>query len=191
MNLNVHVHALVLDGFYVEDGTILRFHEAMPPTDDETDRLLGTIDRRIHRLLARRGVLDDFGEARGMIRGGRRHPCWPASPERRCRGGGPSASGPVRRCAGMRCVRPSRRTGCTLTAEGQVVLDLRHRRADGTTQRLFEPVELLERLAALTPRPRINLLLYYGALGAGSAWWSRLQPRERETAVTAGHARLT
>ena len=62
LNLNVHVHALVLDGVYVEDGGILRFHEAMPPTDDEMDRLLGTIDRRVHRLLARRGVVDDLGE---------------------------------------------------------------------------------------------------------------------------------
>jgi hypothetical protein len=44
------------------------------------------------------------------------------------------------------------------TADGQVILDLRRRWADGTTQLLFEPVELLERLAALTPRPRINLL---------------------------------
>lgn len=39
---------------------------------------------------------------------------------------------------------------------------------------VFEPLELLERLASLTPRPRINLLLYYGVLGARSAWRSRL-----------------
>jgi Putative transposase len=31
---------------------ILRFHEARPPTDDEMDQLLETIDRRVHRLLA-------------------------------------------------------------------------------------------------------------------------------------------
>jgi hypothetical protein len=62
LNLNVHVHALVLDGVYVEDGGILRFHESTPPTDEEMDRLLGTVDRRVHRLLARRGVLDDLGE---------------------------------------------------------------------------------------------------------------------------------
>ena len=29
---------------------------------------------------------------------------------------------------------------------------------------------MLERLAALTPRPRINLILYYGVLGARAAW---------------------
>jgi hypothetical protein len=61
------------------------------------------------------------------------------------------------------------------SADGHVVLDLWHRWADRTTQLLFEPVELLQRLAALTPRPRINLLLYYGVLGARSAWRSRLQ----------------
>jgi hypothetical protein len=53
-----------------------------------------------------------------------------------------------------------------------VILDLRRRWADGTTQLLFEPSELLEHLTAPTPRPRINLLLYYGVLGARSAWRS-------------------
>ena len=53
-----------------------------------------------------------------------------------------------------------------LTREGQVLLELRQRWADGTTHLIFEPIELLERLAALTPRPRINLVLYYGVLGA-------------------------
>jgi hypothetical protein len=58
-----------------------------------------------------------------------------------------------------------------------VLLELRHQWADGTTHLTFEPLELLERLAALTPRPRINLVLYYGVLGARSAWrpaWARL-----------------
>jgi hypothetical protein len=54
------------------------------------------------------------------------------------------------------------------------VLELRHRWSDGTTHLLFEPLELLERLAALTPRPCINLVLYYGVLGARSAWRARL-----------------
>ena len=55
-----------------------------------------------------------------------------------------------------------------LTDEGQVRLELRHRWSDGTTHLLFDPVELLERLAALTPRPRINLILYYGDSVNGS-----------------------
>jgi hypothetical protein len=56
-----------------------------------------------------------------------------------------------------------------------VLLELRHRWADGTSHLLFDPVELLERLAALTPRPRINLVLYYGVLGAHAAWRARLR----------------
>ena len=57
-----------------------------------------------------------------------------------------------------------------LTPAGQVVLDLRHRWADGTTHLVFDPIELLERLAALTPRPRINLLLYLSSLPEAELW---------------------
>ena len=60
-----------------------------------------------------------------------------------------------------------------LTDDGQVLLALRHRWADGTTHLVFDPMELLERLAALTPR--INLILYYGVLGAHAAWRARLR----------------
>ncbi|TMA57525.1 MAG: hypothetical protein E6J75_07445 [Deltaproteobacteria bacterium] len=42
-----------------------------------------------------------------------------------------------------------------LTPEGQVLLTLKAEWADGTTHLLFEPIEFLEKLAALTPRPRI------------------------------------
>ena len=59
-----------------------------------------------------------------------------------------------------------------LTDAGQVQLELRRPWADGTTHLLFDPLELLARLAALTPRPRINLILYHGVLGARAAWRS-------------------
>jgi hypothetical protein len=64
------------------------------------------------------------------------------------------------------------------TDNGDVILELRHRWADGTTHLRFDPIELFERLAALTPRPRINLLLYYGVLGAHAAWRPRVCPGE-------------
>lgn len=57
---------------------------------------------------------------------------------------------------------------------------------------MFSPLELLERLAVLVPRPRVNLLLYYGVLGARSAWRRRLRTamdgRERPGATSAGAA---
>ncbi|OFV98265.1 MAG: hypothetical protein A3H28_08045 [Acidobacteria bacterium RIFCSPLOWO2_02_FULL_61_28] len=234
LNLNVHVHALVLDGVYVEEGGILRFHEAMPPTDDQMDRLLETIDRRVHRLLAQRGVLDDLGDgsaadpwreeapvlagiATASVQGRRALGGRAGAALRRCgasaellalapAGRGPCHAGgngfdlqaavvvpPRDRARLERLCRYALRPPIAadrlhLTADGQVILELRHRWADGTTQLLFEPVELLERLAALTPRPRINLLLYYGVLGARSAWRSRLRAREPETPIVAGEA---
>jgi hypothetical protein len=232
LNLNVHVHALVLDGVYVEEDGILRFHEAMPPTDDEMDRLLETIDRRVHRLLARRGVLDDLGDGSAADPWREEAPVLAGIADASVQGRwalGERAGAAVRRCGAspeLLALAPSGRGPCHargngfdlhaavvvpprdrarlerlcryalrpsiaadrlhLTADGQVVLDLRHRWADGTTQLLFEPVELLERLAALTPRPRINLLLYYGVLGSRSAWRSRLRAREPETPIVAG-----
>jgi hypothetical protein len=45
-----------------------------------------------------------------------------------------------------------------------------------TSHLLFEPVEVLERLAALTPRPRINLVLHHGVLAAHSQWPSDALP---------------
>jgi hypothetical protein len=57
-----------------------------------------------------------------------------------------------------------------MTAEGGVRLHLRHRWADGTTHLVFDPLEFLGRLAVLVPRPRVNLILYYGVLGARAAW---------------------
>jgi len=52
-----------------------------------------------------------------------------------------------------------------LLDDGRVLLSLKTTWADGTRHLLFEPLELLEKLAALTPRPRINLVLYHGVLG--------------------------
>jgi len=51
-----------------------------------------------------------------------------------------------------------------LTEDGRIVLELKAAWADGTSHLIFEPQDLLARLAALTPRPRINLIFYHGVL---------------------------
>ena len=53
-------------------------------------------------------------------------------------------------------------------------LALKHPWSDGTTHLLFDPVELLERLAVITPRPRINLILHHGVLAPRAAWRSQV-----------------
>src|SRR5262245_62477850 len=60
-----------------------------------------------------------------------------------------------------------------LLTDGRVVLTLKTARVDGTRHLIFEPVTLLEKLAALTPRPRINLVLYQGVLAPHAAWRAR------------------
>ena len=55
--------------------------------------------------------------------------------------------------------------------------------SEGGEQRLlFEPVEFLEKLAALTPRPEINLAVYSRGVGPArelAAWRRRLPPDRR------------
>jgi hypothetical protein len=53
-----------------------------------------------------------------------------------------------------------------LTDDGLVRLSLRQPWREGTTDLVFTPLEFLERLAVLVPRPRVNLILYFGVLGA-------------------------
>jgi uncharacterized protein YbaR (Trm112 family) len=61
-----------------------------------------------------------------------------------------------------------------LLDDGRVVLTLKTAWVDGTRQLVFEPLALLEKLAALVPRPRINLVLYHGVLAPHSGWRARV-----------------
>jgi putative transposase len=54
--------------------------------------------------------------------------------------------------------------------DGRVRLELKRPWSDGTTHLLFEPLEFLEKLAALTPRPEINRVLYHGVLAPHARW---------------------
>jgi len=60
--------------------------------------------------------------------------------------------------------------------DGRLIYKLRHRWRDGTTHVAFEPLELLEKLAALVPPPRINLVRYHGILAPAARYRSRVVP---------------
>ena len=51
-------------------------------------------------------------------------------------------------------------------SDGRIALELKTAWHDGTRELVFEPLELLERLAAMTPRPETNLLICHGLLAA-------------------------
>jgi hypothetical protein len=48
--------------------------------------------------------------------------------------------------------------------EGQVVLQLKSAWRDGTTHIKMSPLEFMQRLAALVPRPRLHLIRFHGVL---------------------------
>jgi predicted RNA binding protein YcfA (HicA-like mRNA interferase family) len=52
---------------------------------------------------------------------------------------------------------------------GRVGLTLAHLWSDGTRALVFDPVEFLEKLAVLIPKPRINLVVYHGRSSRRSA----------------------
>ena len=59
LNLNVHLHAMVMDGVFARDerGDV-HFHAARHPTPPDLTPLLVTLARRIGRVLARHGMSD-------------------------------------------------------------------------------------------------------------------------------------
>ncbi len=215
LNLNVHLHAMVMDGVFVtdRDGEV-RFVAARHPRAPDLAPLLTTIARRVSHALARHGVSDgeegvepedpwaeelpvlaglSAASVRGVAAMGPRAGLsvrrWGVAPDDRARptpgewhahvhGFDLHAGIVVRADARDRLERLCRyalrpavgQDRLRVTPEGQAVLELRRRWREGTTHLLFEPVELLERLAALVPRPRVNLVLYYGVLAPRAAW---------------------
>lgn len=229
LNVNVHVHALVLDGVFAPDGAGgVRWHPLPGLCADDVAAVLARVERRLGRRLARRGLLDpdDVGDpppespvlagiaaasVQGLVAIG------PRAGGRLRRGGGQDDAGaiPLGRCharwdgwdlhAGLvippgdreRLDRVCRYTlrppvaeeRVSLTTDGQVRLTLRRRWTDGTTGLLFDPVDFLARLAALTPRPRVNLILYHGLLAPRAAWRRLVVPSREPSAPCDAHAR--
>jgi len=61
-----------------------------------------------------------------------------------------------------------------LRSDGRVALELKTAWHDGTRELVFEPLEFLERLAAMTPRPETNLLICHGVLAPRARWRERM-----------------
>jgi hypothetical protein len=55
-------------------------------------------------------------------------------------------------------------------SDGKVTLELKNKWNDGTTHLLFEPIEFIEKIAALIPRPQSNLIIYNGVLAPHAKW---------------------
>lgn len=60
--------------------------------------------------------------------------------------------------------------------DGRVLYTLSHPWSDGTQALSFEPLELLERLCVLVPRPDVHLTRFHGVLAPHAAWRSEIVP---------------
>jgi len=65
-------------------------------------------------------------------------------------------------------------------AAGQVVLKLKTPWRDGTTHLVMSPLEFMQRLAALVPRPRLHLIRFHGVLAPNAKLRALVVPQESE-----------
>ena len=67
----------------------------------------------------------------------------------------------------------------SLTNQGKVRYELKTPYRDGTTHVIFEPVDFIAKLAALVPRPRVNLTRFHGVFAPNSKHRALVTPAKR------------
>jgi hypothetical protein len=68
-------------------------------------------------------------------------------------------------------------------ANGDLIYTFTHPWSDGTTEIKLSPLELLEKLAALVPLPRVHLVRYVGCLAPHSKLRGSITPTPRQQGV--------
>jgi len=217
LNLNIHLHCLVLDGVFVkghQDGSAT-FYPLPAPTTEQIEALLVYAVSRMERWLKRQGfdqpqeeISDEdafaalasasiAGRVALGIRAGKR-----VRRVRRLGGrevrlpphcaqvggfnlhagvviGAHNREGLERLCRYV--ARPplsSKRM--YIQPNGQILIRLKRAWMDGTQHLEFSPIELLEKLAALVPPPRVNQILYHGVLAPRAKWRQEIVPKPSE-----------
>ena len=67
----------------------------------------------------------------------------------------------------------------SLTPSGNVRYELKTPYRDGTTHVMFEPLDFIARLAALVPKPRVNLTRFHGVFAPNSKHRALVTPAKR------------
>jgi hypothetical protein len=215
LNLNIHFHALVLDGVYILDAFgEPEFRELPQPKLAELHELAGRSAQAILDLLRRRRIwVDDLEEgedsvdsglaplARASIHG---HLLMGRAGERPVRlrdgrvreEGIPDRAGKalgfvldaeVRVSAHNRLHRerlcryllrpPLAKGRLHETLDGKYAFELKTPWSDGTRVVFFSGEELVARLTALVPPPRMHLVHYYGVLAPNAKLRSKVVPQ--------------
>ena len=77
------------------------------------------------------------------------------------------------------CRPPIAEERLSLTSSGLVRYALKTPFRDGTTHVVFQPLDFISKLAALIPRPRMNLTCYSGVFAPNHRWRSQVTPAGR------------
>jgi len=195
--LNLHFHCLVPDGVFVEpsggpSGGPLEFHASRPPEDEDVEALLRKTAVRVVAMLRKRGRLDaDEGANDLDALGALQAAALASSPfldgfslhanthlraedregiERLCVYGarGPLAVSRLRELP-----------------DGRLVYRMKRKAASGADELVLQPLELLRKLVALVPPPRVHLTRFHGVFAPNASARRRVVPEREENGCAA------
>jgi hypothetical protein len=161
LNEHIHFYCVVIDGVFDSsmDANTIRFHEATTLTNADIEETRDKVRKRIIWSFVQRGFLDR-NDGKEMI-------LWE-------HGGGFSINASVRieenDCAGLErllryCARPPFALERLEELESKtIVYHLPKPDPDGRTELYLTPFELIARIAALVPPPRVHRHRYFGVL---------------------------
>jgi hypothetical protein len=161
LNAHYHFHACVIEGLYEAEGEGVRFHTVAQPGEAAILQVQERVRRRVLNAFVRWGLLEK--DARDEMLG------WE-------HGGGFSLDASVHIAADDRdglerllryCARPPLAAGHLQWVDAhheQLCYRLPKPLADGSTELILPALELLERLSAFIPPPRIHRHRYFGVL---------------------------
>ena len=212
LNLNLHFHCLVPDGVFVEPsdaprGAPLEFHQLRPPEDEDVEALLRKVAQRIVAMLRERGRLDaDDGanglDAFGALQAASLTSSPPAPrdtlpPQATRRNAfldgfslhanthlhGEDREGIERLCLyGAR--GPLAVSRLRELPDGRLVYRMKRKAANGANELVLQPIELLRKLVALVPPPRVHLTRFHGVFAPNAGARKRVVPvREADETV--------
>jgi hypothetical protein len=196
LNCNVHIHSLLMDGVFVDEGPEreLVFLEQQAPSQEEVVAICRTVAKRVTAHIEGKGQEElAQGDSLDIALG---HALEVPRPRpRQSALGGETYEPPPHRCAQMegyslhanvavaaddreallRLVRYGARQSfsqeyLSLLEDGRIRYELKRPFGPcGACAIVLEPTELLHRLAALVPRPYLHLTRYHGTLAPNAA----------------------
>jgi hypothetical protein len=73
--------------------------------------------------------------------------------------------------------------------DGRILYHLRHRWHNGAMDVIFDPFDLIGKLAALVPPPRFNMVRYHGLLAPSAKWRKRITPPVKDAVESVAGSR--